>query len=87
MPRRNEPQAHIGEVDFPLEFDRCEMIQSAFRVLFGVQRQRGPVPGKSAAVCVFGLFLLQPPGVGQEDAAQLVGRLAAMDLAGEAVLH
>ncbi len=75
------------QIDMLVEGYRRKPRQAAPCVVLGVERQRGRVLGESAPVCQLRLFLVQVPGVGQKDLAQILRGAATENLATKAVFH
>ena len=62
------------------------MLERRARILDRIERQGGLVLGEAMAVGEFGVLFLQVPGVGQQDRAEVGGRLRAEDGSSEAAL-
>lgn len=61
------------------------MVQRRAGILECIEWLRVRVPGIALALCIAGLFLLQVPAVGKQEAAEFGGGRRAMDMALEAV--
>ena len=74
------------QIPLLIERDRRQMLERRARILECVERQRRLVLGEAMAVGEFRVLLLQMPGVGQQDRAEVGGRLRAVDGPSEAAL-
>lgn len=81
---RGDPRVNLERL---VEGDRRELLERALRILPRVERQRRAVLRPAVAVRMLRLLLLQVGAVGQQDAAELVGRCGAADAAAEAAAH
>ena len=87
--------AGVDELDFDVRrhrhravvADRLQLRHCAERVRFGVQRQRGLVLREAVTVGVGRIFFLDPAGVGQHDAAEILGAGGAENAAAETLRH
>ena len=70
-------RAFAGQISVLIERDRRQVPKRRARVLLGIERQGRLVLGEAVAVGEFRVLLLQMPGIGQQDRAEIGGRIGS----------
>ena len=80
MARTPQVKRDAGQ-DFalPVERNRFEAVQGGASVGLGIERHGGGVLAETVTVGEVGILFLKIPAVGQQDLAELSGRLARVD--------